>query len=182
MDESGLLMAPLLRRSWAIRGHRPILPQKGARKEKVSIAGALLLSPDRDRLKLFYRTLVNEYFDSFYCALFLEALLKELGRSKVIVVWDGGPMHRGDTIREIQALHPRRLFLEKLPPYAPHLNPIEPLWGWLKYGRLPNYAPANASELDGKIARELRSRCTDQALLTGIWQASDLPLPRALLS
>jgi hypothetical protein len=38
LDESGLLMAPLLRRSWALRGHPPESPYKKGRREKVSVA------------------------------------------------------------------------------------------------------------------------------------------------
>jgi putative transposase len=175
-------MAPLLRKSWSLKGHRPEFPQQGGRREKVSVAGAILLSPQRDRLELFYKTLVNEYFDHFYCALFLEALLKMWSRSKIMVVWDGGPMHKGEAIRELKEIHRQRLYLEKLPPYAPKLNPIEPLWGWLKYGRLCNYAPFGAERLNKKIVRELNPVCADQALLTGIWKASELPLPRHYFS
>src|SRR5581483_592828 len=41
VDESGLLMAPLVRRTWAPRGHRPVLRQRGRHREKVSLAAAL---------------------------------------------------------------------------------------------------------------------------------------------
>src|SRR6478672_8924763 len=44
-----------------------------------------------------------------------------------------------------------RLCLESLPPWAPMLNPTEPLWGWLKYDRLCNYAPHDVAELDGRV-------------------------------
>src|SRR5512135_2175420 len=78
IDESGLLMAPLVRRTWSWRGHTPKLGQEGGRGQKVSVAAALWLSPRRVRLGLFSRTLVNDYFDPWYSAAFLEALLKEL--------------------------------------------------------------------------------------------------------
>lgn len=42
IDESGLLMAPLLKRFWAPRGHPPTLLYKGGgRSEKVSIVAAI---------------------------------------------------------------------------------------------------------------------------------------------
>ena len=63
MDESGLLMAPLVRRTWAPRGQPPDLDQGGGPRQKVSVAAALGLSPRRDRLGLYTRTLVNDYFD-----------------------------------------------------------------------------------------------------------------------
>src|SRR2546430_1105874 len=45
MDESGLLMAPLLRRSWALRGHPPKSKFKAGPREKVSVAAAFWLPP-----------------------------------------------------------------------------------------------------------------------------------------
>lgn len=181
IDESGLLMAPLVRRTWAPRGRTPEQAQGCGTRQKVSVAAALWLSPPRDRLGLFARTLVNDYFDNWYSAAFLEALLAELP-DRVVVVWDGGSMHQGDPIDQLQGLMADRLSLERFPPYAPHLCPVEPLWGWLKYGRLCNFAPEDALQLDGRVTAELSTIRDDQELLRGLWHGSDLPLPRALLS
>ncbi len=181
IDESGLLMAPLLRRTWSPKGKTPKLVQKSGTREKVSIASALWVSPHRDRLGLFSRTLVNGYFDNWYVAAFLEALLKELP-GQLIVVWDGGNMHKGDPIRGTERAFADRLILEKLPPYAPMLNPVEPLWGWLKHSRLNNFAPRDAIELDERAVAELTAIQDDQALLQSFWHDSDLPLRLTLLS
>ena len=85
-------MAPLVRRTWAPRGQPPTLEQSGAHREKVSVAAALWLSPRRDQLGLYFRTLPNGYFDNWYVAAFLEAMLRELA-GRFVVVWDGGTMH-----------------------------------------------------------------------------------------
>src|SRR4051812_7805589 len=61
LDESGLLMAPLVRRSWCVRGQPREIKQKANHREKVSVAAALYLTPLRDRLALAYQTLVNGY-------------------------------------------------------------------------------------------------------------------------
>jgi hypothetical protein len=181
IDESGLLMAPLVRRTWALRGQTPELAQRGSKREKVSVAAAVWLSPRRDRLGLFARTLVDDYFDNWSSAAFLEALLKELP-GRVVVIWDGGSMHKGDPIDQLQDLMADRLSLEKFPPYSPQLCPVEPLWSWLKYSRLCNFAPADAVQLDGCVVAELSAIRDDQELLRGFWHASDLPFPRTLLS
>ncbi|WP_162271832.1 transposase [Gemmata sp. SH-PL17] len=34
-----------------------------------------------------------------------------------------------------------RVHLERLPPYAPELNPVELVWSWLKYAQLSNFVP-----------------------------------------
>ena len=182
IDESGLLMAPLLRRTWAPRGQRPVLQQAGAHRQKVSLCAALWLSPERRRLGLFCQRLVNGYFDNVRVAAFLETLLGRLAGQRLVVLWDGGTMHKGEPIRTLLAKYAGRLTLERLPAYAPMLNPVEPLWGWLKYGRLCNFAPRDAHELDARIAVELRSIQRSQRSLRNLFPASQLPLPRALLT
>src|SRR6185503_18447952 len=79
VDESGLLMGPLVRRTWAPRGRPPVLLQRGRHREKVSVAAALWLPPARDRVGLFTRTLVDGYFDNERMAPFLTGLLKAAG-------------------------------------------------------------------------------------------------------
>jgi putative transposase len=179
IDESGLLMAPLVRRTWALRGKTPKLAQRGRTHEKVSVAAAVWLSPRRDRLGPFARTLVNGYFDNWSSAEFLEAWLKELS-GRVVVVWDGGSMHKGDPIAQLQDLMADRLSLEEFPPYSPELSPVEPVWSWLKYSRLCNFAPQDATQLDGRVLTELSAVQDNQDLLRGFWHSSDLPLPRPL--
>jgi transposase len=174
-------MAPLARRTWAPRGRTPEQQQKGGTREKVSIAAAVGLSPRRDRLGLYFHTLANGYFDSGYMAAFLEAMLKDLD-GRFVVVWDGGPMHKGDPIRDRMSHFADRLDLERLPPYAPMLNPVEPVWSWLKWGRLSNLGPKDATELDARATAELVRVRSDQAFLRKLFHASELPLPRVLLS
>ena len=35
---------------------------------------------------------------------------------------------------------------EPFPPYASKLNPADGIWGYVKYGRLPNYAPPDLED------------------------------------
>jgi hypothetical protein len=179
IDESGLLMAPLVRRTWALRGQTPELAQRGGAREKVSVAAALWLSPRRDRLGLYFQTLVNGYFNNWSMTAFLEAMLHDLS-GRFVVVWDGGPMHKGDPIHRLADHFADRLCLEALPPWAPMLNPTEPLWSWLKYDRLCNYGPHDAVELDGRVVTELTAAGNDQGFLRRLYHASELPIPRAL--
>ncbi|MFO0935688.1 MAG: IS630 family transposase [Gemmataceae bacterium] len=129
IDETGLQLSPLRRRSWAKRGCRPILRQL-AGAQRVSVIAALTLSPKTLRRNLFFQTLIDGTFDSTRIAAFLRDLLEHL-RGKIIVVWDNGPMHKGPAIRTLLKRNPR-LTVEHLPPYAPELNPVEALWSHLK--------------------------------------------------
>jgi hypothetical protein len=179
IDESGLLLAPLVRRTLAPRGQTPILKQRARQRDKVSVAGALWLTPRRDRLGLFFQTLVNDHFESEATALFLKAVAESLP-GPVVAVWDQGSMHKGDPIRAVLAEH-AQLWLEPLPPYAPELNPVEGVWRWLKWEQLCNFAPRDVVELEGRALAELESIQGNQEQLHSIWHSSDLPLPRKLL-
>ncbi len=181
LDESGLLMAPLRRRSWAPRGQPSQSEEKTGHREKVSIAGALWLTPQRDRLNFAYQTLVNGYFNNGEVAEFLSGALQWMTQP-LVVLWDRGSMHKGGPINTLLAEFEGRLDLEPLPAHAPKLNPVEQVWTWLKYSRLCNFPPQNAHHLDEAIRRELDPIREDQGRLRHFIHASDLPLPLKLLT
>lgn len=181
LDESGLLMAPLVRRSWALRGHPPKQEYKSGHREKVSVAAALWLTPLRDQLHLAYQTLVNGYFSNVEVADFLSGAVQGLP-GPVIAIWDCGTMPKGDPIRELVEESQGRLDIEPLPANAPELMPVEFLWGWLKYGRLCNFAPRDAHHLNKAVVHELEAIRDNQGLLASFFHRSDLPLPRALFT
>jgi transposase len=184
IDESGLLMAPLVRRTLAPKGETPLLLHKvthqGRSRDKVSLIAALTLSPKIQRLGLYFSTLINDYFDNVAVAWFLRQLLRQL-RGPIIVVWDRGPMHRGPEVRRLLQTN-RRLTVEELPAYAPDLNPVEPIWSQLKWNRLCNFAPDTSKELERSAFKELHRLRKNQEQLRGMWDGSDLPWPRALAS
>ena len=138
------------------------------------------MPPHRDRLEWFSQTLVNTYYDTQCVAVFLELLLEEVG-GPLVLVWDGGPIHRGEPIQELLAARPQ-LTLEPLPAYAPELNPVEAAWSWLKYGRLCNFVPRDIDHLHAEVLQELRYLTGNQALLRSFFKASDLSIPRALIT
>jgi transposase len=181
LDESGLLMAPLLRRSWALRGHPPASKYKAGHREKVSVAAGFWLSPLRDQLHLTYQTLVNGYVTNVEVAALLGAIVQAVS-SPVITLWDCGTMHQGDPIRALVAESQGRLDIEPLPAHAPELMPVEFLWRWLKYGRLCNFTPRDAHDVNEAVVRELDAIWDNQGLLASFFHQSALPLPRTLLT
>ncbi len=180
LDESGLLMAPLRRRSWALKGHPWQLQQKARHREKVSVIAALTLTPRRDRLALAFDTLVNGYYTNATVAEFLSGAVQWMA-GPLGVIWDCGSIHAGDPVNELIADSKGRLELEKLPPHAPELMPVEQVWTWLKYSKLCNFAPQDATHLDREIRKVLEPIREDQNRLRHFFHASKLPLPRALL-
>jgi transposase len=181
LDESGLLMAPLRRRSWSLRGKPPEIKVKAGHREKVSVAGAIWLTPLRDQLHFAYDTLVNGYFNNERVAEFLSGALQWL-TEPLVLLWDQGSMHKGGPINDLVAEFPGRLDLEPLPAHASRLMPVEFVWRWLKHDHLCDFAPRDANHLNEAIVRELEPIREDQKLLRSFFHQSDLPLPRALLT
>lgn len=175
IDESGLFLNPLVRRSWALKGQTPVIGGDGGHRKKVSVIGAVSVSPVARRLGLYFSTLPDGFFTAEAVVKFLGDLLKHL-RGKVVVVWDGGGNHKGPLIRAFLKQN-KRLRLERLAAYAPELNPVEAVWSWLKYGQLANYVPEGIGQLDDRIVERLVDLGCDRQLLRRIWDGSDLPFP-----
>lgn len=179
IDEAGLLLSPLLRRTLAPRGQTPILRVPGGRREKVSVIAGLSLSPVAHRLGLYFLTYPDAYINTAATAYFLRELLRQL-RGEVIVVWDNGPNHKGDPMRELRAAYPR-LDIEWLPPYAPELNPVELLWNCLKYQQLVNFTPPDLETLDDAVIEKLIEVKFDYHRLQTFYAATPLQLPMRTL-
>ena len=84
---------------------------------------------------------------------FLRALLRKI-RGKVLVIWDGSPIHTGQPIKDyLRQGAAKRLHLERLPGYAPDLNPDEGIWTYLKRVELKNRCCADLAELRRELRR-----------------------------
>jgi transposase len=175
IDETGLLLNPLARRTWARRGQTPVIGGDGGHRKKVSVIGAVSVSPAARHLGLYFATLADGFFTAEAVVEFLRDLLKHL-RGKVVVVWDGGGNHKGPAIRDFLRRN-KRLTLERLPAYAPDLNPVEAVWSWLKYGQLANFVPDGVDDLDDEVIDRLLDLEGDPGLLRVLWERSDLPFP-----
>jgi putative transposase len=173
IDESGMMLAPLVRRTLAPAGQTPLIRQKGAHRERVSLIAGLSISPVRRQIGLYFDTLDRGYINNERAADFLRHLLRSL-RGKVMVVWDRGNMHRGAPINKLIAKVPR-LELHSFPPYAPELNPVEQLWNHLKYHRFVNYAPPNSKTLNQKVRKHLRHVQTSKTRLQSFLSAANIP-------
>jgi transposase len=68
----------------------------------------------------------------------LEHLLREMP-GRMVSIWDGSPIHRSRTVQELLSHGAsQRLHLERLPAYAPELNPDEGVWRQLTGVELRN--------------------------------------------
>jgi transposase len=143
-------------------------------REKVSIAGALVLDPQDQHIRLYHWAYVNETVSTARSARQLQDLRDRLARP-MIVVWDRGTIHRGDPIRTLLAQNPD-VAIEPLPPYAPDLNPVEQVWGYEKYGRLANFVPETVQQLEQVIQRDFQEIENNPSLLKNLWKGASLPM------
>jgi transposase len=73
---------------------------------------------------------------------------------KLLVIWDGSPIHRARVVKEFLADGAAaRIQLEQLPGYAPDLNPDEGIWKHLKHVELKNVCWRSLSELRIELRR-----------------------------
>lgn len=180
IDESGALLSPLLKRTLAPKGKTPQIRTWGGHHQKVSMTGALSISPVRQKLNLYFQTWPEMYVDGEFSALFLRQLLHHL-KGPVIVVWDRGPMHKGPAIRELLERNPR-LCLEELPPYAPDCNPVEWLWKHLKWDELGNFCPQDLEHLERTLVEKLEAAKADPQRLASFLAGSELTLQSPALT
>jgi transposase len=172
IDETGLLMRPLVRRSLAPRGEPMVVRYQSKHRQKVSVQGALVLSSEGEPQALRCRMHEDSYVDGRKTAEFLRRLLAEFD-GPLIVVWDRGNMHRGPFVRAVLEQFPR-LSLEQLPAYCPDLNPIEWFWSWVKYCELANFCPRDLRHLTSAVANALVRGAANTTLQANFVRAAGL--------
>jgi transposase len=173
LDESGFMLTPTVRRTWAPAGETPLL-SCWERRDRLSAISCVTVSPQRARLNFYFELLPdNTNVTAEHVVQFLRQLKAQLG-GPFTVIWDGSRIHsRSDVVQAYLAEHPE-IVAETLPGYAPELNPDEGAWGWTKYGRLANLAAAHTQELRERVEAELSSLREDHELLNSFVREADL--------
>ena len=77
----------------------------------------------------------------------LAELSRFLGGEKATLLWDGLPAHRSTAMRAWLATQRSWLVVERLPAYAPELNPIEGLWSSINAVELANLTSPTLAEV-----------------------------------
>jgi len=165
-------MTPLVCRTWAPRGQTPVFYQRGGSRQKVSCMGALAVPPRRHRLHFYFRLHPNENINTDRALDFLLQLLRQLP-GNVLVIWDGARTHRARKVEAFLYRH-LRLYLEYFPPYAPELNPVEHVWGYLKKNPLAHHPPTALSGLAKTARRSGQSVQRKPGLLRSFLQHTGL--------
>ena len=179
-DEAGQNLRPPKARTWAPRGHTPIVRVSGKGSGKVSVAGLACYKPGA-RARLFYRA--RTYYgrkgerrsmsEAGYASL-VTAAHHQL-HAPVILIWDNLNTHISATMRAFIDAHPDWLTEARLPGCAPDLNAVEGAWANMKNG-LGNLAASDVDQLTAIIKNRLKSIQYRPALIDAFLAQTGLTL------
>jgi DDE superfamily endonuclease len=138
VDEAGFYLLPAVVRTYAPRGETPIL------RVPLSYDHLSVISAITPQGRLLAQMQDHAYKGPPVVG-FLKHLLRHLA-GKLLLLWDGAPIHHSQPVKEFLAQEAAgRIHLERLPGYAPELNPDEGIWRYLKRVELRNVCCAALS-------------------------------------
>jgi transposase len=140
VDESGFYLLPGRVKTYAPEGHTPILRVRQTR-DHLSVMGGITPT---GRISVLVR---QESLNGLHAIEFLKHLIRHIG-PRLLVIWDGSPIHRRAAVKEfLTSPVGRGVRIEHLPPYAPDLNPVEAAWQHLKHVELRNVTCLDLEDL-----------------------------------
>lgn len=147
VDEAGFSLLAAAVYTWAPQGETPLL--KYPLWEHLSVISAIT---PQGRL---FTWMQDHAFKGQDIVRFLKHLLRRI-RGKLLLIWDGLPAHRGEAVKAfLRQGAAQRLHLERLPAYAPDLNPDEGVWGYLKTVELANVCCHDLAELRTQLRKAI---------------------------
>jgi transposase len=168
-DEAGFYLLPGLVRTYAPAGRTPVLRAKATR-DHLSVMGGMT-----PRGKVY--TLVRQHsFNGLHVIEFLIHLRKVAG-DRLLVIWDGSPIHRRAAVKEYLDENRVGVRVEKLPAYAPDLNPWdEGGWNHLKNVELRNVVCRDLEELHEQFHLAVARLRQKPRLVRAFFAQAGLPL------
>jgi hypothetical protein len=163
-----------VRRTWSQRGTTPVLRHRLAWK-KASMAAALGFWPDGTKARLCFHLQPDSY-DTDSLIGVLEQLAGFYREQRVVLLWDGLSSPWSYKMRAHLATQRDWLTVERLPAYAPELNPVEGLWANLKGGELANFAGDSLAEVADQAQRGIQRICDSDSLVVGFLAHTGLNL------
>jgi DDE superfamily endonuclease len=173
-DESGISLIPPVRRTWSVRGHTPVLRHRMAWK-RASMAAALGYHSGGTKARLCFHLQPDSY-DTDTLISVLQQLKAFYAGQQVVLIWDGLSAHWSHKMRAY--LDDQRYWLtpERLPAYAPELNPVEGLWANLKGAELANFGGDTVAEVADQTQHGIQRVCDNDSLAVGFLAHTGLTL------
>jgi transposase len=168
VDESGFYLLPGVVKTYAPKGRTPIVDEWQTR-DHLSVMGGV--TPQGEVYSLVRPTSLN----GLHTIEFL-VHLGRLGADRLLVVWDGSPIHRRAEVKAFVAEAGDAIHVEPLPPYAPDLNPVEWLWRQMKEVELRNLTCLDLDQLHMELHLALGRVRRKPALVGSFFEGAGLGL------
>jgi hypothetical protein len=143
--------------------------------KRASMAAALGYHPDRTKARLCFHLQADSY-DTDSLIGVLEQLAAFYAGHRVVLIWDGLSSHWSHKMRAHLAQQRDWLTVERLPAYAPELNPAEYLWANLKGGALANGGGDTIAEVADQAQHGIQRVCDSDSLVVGFLAHTGLSL------
>jgi transposase len=173
-DESAVSLIPPVRHTWSPRGRTPILRHRFGWK-KASMAAALGYRPDGTGARLCFH-LQQPSYNTDALIQVLEQLAGFYAGQRVVLIWDGLSAHWSIRMRAWLDSQRDWLRVERLPAYAPELNPVEYLWANLKGAELANRPTTTLAEVADATEQGIQRICKHDSLVVGFLAHTGLAL------
>jgi len=135
--------------------------------KSLSIIGGLCL-------RRFYFQIQKGSIKSPQVIEFIRHLQRHLPGQRLLLLWDGAPIHRSRLVQDYLASTRGRVVAERLPAYAPELNPVEYMWAHLKSHEIANLITTQAWELSLEATRALRRMRRRPSIITACFAQAEL--------
>lgn len=140
VDEAGFYLLPSVVKTYAPRARTPILRVRLTR-DHLSVMGGMTPAGR------IYTLARQESLNGSHSVEFLVHLMR-VASERLLVIWDGSPIHRRSIVQEFVSDTNGRIRLETLPGYAPDLNPWDAGgWNHLKNVEMRNLICKDLEEL-----------------------------------
>lgn len=108
------------------------------------------------------------------CVAFLGHVRRMVG-GRLLAVWDGSPIHRSKEIKAfLSGGGAQFAHLEKLPAYAPELNPDEGVWQHLKHVELRNLCRRDLDHLSIELSLAVKRLREKPSLIQSFFAGAGL--------
>ena len=139
------------------------------------MAAALGYWPDASKARLCFH-LQQDAYDTDSLIGVLEQLAGFYADQRVVLLWDGLSSHWSYKMRAHLVEQRDWLTVERLPAYAPDLNPVEYLWANLKGVELANFTGDTVGEVADQAERGIQRVCDSDTLVMGFLAHTGLSL------
>ena len=139
------------------------------------MAAALGYHPDGTSARLCFHLQPDNY-DTDSLIKVLEQLAGFYIGHRVVLLWDGLSSHWSHKMRAHLAAQRHWLTVERLPAYAPELNPVQYLWANLKGIELANGTGDTIAQIADQAHHGIQRVCASDSLVVGFLAHTGLTL------